>query len=116
MPKFFAYGTLKRGHARHAFLRAESFLADVRSRPRYQLIDLGAYPGLLRDGQTSVRGELYDVSEACLERLDEVEAVDDGLYERGHIELIENEFAVDAVTYFYSDPPSNRVDAGDVWA
>ena len=53
----FAYGTLMRGYVRHRLLgpRAER-VGD--GRVRGQLLDLGAYPGLVT-GAGAVRGEVY---------------------------------------------------------
>jgi gamma-glutamylaminecyclotransferase len=87
----FVYGTLMRGECRHYLLVKECFLGEVRTAPGYRLLHLGDYPGLIeadREGK-SILGELYAVSPDCLERLDEMEGVSVGLYERREVELIE---------------------------
>ena len=78
---FFAYGTLKRGQCREHVLRAAKFLGSAQTAPRWRLLDLGSYPGLVA-GSLAVHGELYEISPSLLPTLDAIECVDDGLYER----------------------------------
>lgn len=115
MPKLFVYGTLKREQCREFYLRKEQFLGIVRSTPEYRLLDLGSYPALVRNGKTSIVGELYAISDQCLEQLDVVEGVSENLYERGRIRLTENAWANEAVTYFYLQAHDDAVDAGTSW-
>lgn len=60
----FAYGTLMRGGVRHHFLAGQPFLGPGRTLPRYELLDLGDYPGLVPcpEGGRAVEGELYAVA------------------------------------------------------
>lgn len=119
MPTLFVYGTLKRGQCRSSFLRGYRFLGYAVSEPRYALIDLGPYPALLRSGESCVRGELYEVDMACLARLDVVEAVSDGLYERGVISLavVPQDLSGEssAITYFYLRDVAGFPLAGESW-
>lgn len=115
MPKLFVYGTLKRGQCREFHLRSEQFLGIVRTTPEYLLLDLGPYPALVRNGKTSIVGELYAISDQCLEQLDVVEGVSENLYERGRICLAANAWANEAITYFYLRPYDDAVDAGTSW-
>lgn len=75
----FVYGTLKRGGRNHRLLADQEFLGTAVSEPRYRLIDLGPYPGLIPDEATglAIDGELYAVSECCLAELDDFEEVPD---------------------------------------
>ncbi len=78
-PPLFVYGTLKRSvdGTRHRLLREARF-ADTASISG-ELYDLGAYPGVYRNGSSSHRvdGELYELpslhSERVLEALDRYE-------------------------------------------
>ena len=72
----FVYGTLRRGGVRamdELFPGAE-FVGDARVSGR--LYDLGDFPGLLLDesGARQVVGEVYEVDDETLSRLDDIEA------------------------------------------
>jgi gamma-glutamylcyclotransferase (GGCT)/AIG2-like uncharacterized protein YtfP len=71
----FVYGTLRRGGAGSMSNRFPNskFIADAKVSG--SLYDLGAYPGLLVDESSSlVTGEVYEVDEEILKRLDAFEA------------------------------------------
>ena len=72
----FVYGTLRRGSGALAMperFPGSKFIADAEVSG--QLYDLGAYPGLrLDESNTSVTGEVYEVDDETLKRLDEFEA------------------------------------------
>jgi gamma-glutamylaminecyclotransferase len=74
MPLIFVYGTLMRGEANAARMEKAAFLGVAQTAPRYTLVDLGPYPGLIDDGSDGVTGELYEVSDAHRSRLDAFEA------------------------------------------
>lgn len=67
------YGTLMRGQPAHGLLRGVRWLGEARTAPRYQLLDLGAYPALVEPGDAAVSGELYRVPPALLPDLDAYE-------------------------------------------
>ena len=82
----FVYGTLRRGGARSMSVRfpAAKFIADAEVSG--SLYDLGAHPGLLLDGSDSpVTGEVYEVDDETLNKLDEFEASSN--YRRKQVEL-----------------------------
>jgi gamma-glutamylcyclotransferase (GGCT)/AIG2-like uncharacterized protein YtfP len=71
----FVYGTLRRGSARAMSVRFPNskFVADAKVSGR--LFDLGAYPGLLLNESSSlVTGEVYEVDDEILNRLDDFES------------------------------------------
>ncbi|MBX3440108.1 MAG: gamma-glutamylcyclotransferase [Planctomycetaceae bacterium] len=111
----FVYGTLMRGGCRAHALGDEHFLGTARTAPCYRLFDCGEYPGLVPNGNRSIVGELWEVSARCLEQLDQIEGVDEGLYERRPIQLQPpgTEHPVEA--YFYLMPTTGLVDCGDRW-
>lgn len=82
----FVYGTLRRGEPNHPKLGDARFVGEARTRPKYDLVDFGGFPALLERGNTSVIGEIYDVT---AERLSELDAFEDvpTLYERKLVEL-----------------------------
>jgi gamma-glutamylaminecyclotransferase len=64
-----------RGGMRHRVLAAERFLGEARTRPHYDLYDLGAYPGLVHselDGR-SIHGELFESDDGLIAQLDRIE-------------------------------------------
>ena len=82
----FVYGTLRRGEDNHAQLGRAAYRGEARTRPCYELVDMGGYPALLEAGADAVRGELYEVPESLVPHLDAFEEVP-MLYERKRIAL-----------------------------
>ena len=125
----FVYGTLKRGHQRNHVLADQTFVGKATTAADYRMVDLGSYPGLTEvDPGTGVqvRGEIYQVDRACLQQLDQIEAVDAGLYERREIRLNPLEepklprdrgLPVNHSTeaYFYLGDVHGRNDSNDCW-
>jgi gamma-glutamylcyclotransferase (GGCT)/AIG2-like uncharacterized protein YtfP len=77
----FTYGTLMRGGCRHHLLEQERFVGPCVTAPLYHLWHEPDYPCMrpARGGETpqSVPGELYEIDEAILPRLDEAEGAPD---------------------------------------
>ena len=84
---------------------------------RYRLFDCGSYPGLViaESNGLAIEGEVYEVSEACLERLDEEEGVDIGLYERCRIQLKSPFDDIEIEAYFYLGDCRTLSDCGVRW-
>ena len=114
----FVYGTLKRGDVRAPLLDGQRFVGESSTAPRYKLFSTGDYHALVEaeplgiTGQ-SVRGELWEVDPPCLARLDLEEGVDEGLYERKQIEMIEPGSVV--LGYLYMLSIDGMADCGDHW-
>lgn len=118
MARLFIYGTLKRGDCRAPLLANAAFLGQAVTTQRYKLYTHGPYPALVEAsaiGQPglAIHGELYDVDDAILARLDEEEGVDEGLYERRAIALHDREVGVQA--YFYLHSVAGFTDCGESW-
>jgi gamma-glutamylcyclotransferase (GGCT)/AIG2-like uncharacterized protein YtfP len=94
----FVYGTLMRGGRYHRVLAGQGFVGPARTLPRYALLDLGAYPGLVGRGEDgrAVAGEVYEVAAALRPRLDAVEGAPE-LFRLGPVALE----GVDGVVYAY---------------
>jgi gamma-glutamylcyclotransferase (GGCT)/AIG2-like uncharacterized protein YtfP len=79
MPLLFVYGTLMTGHRRNFYLTRDGAkcLGEARTAARYVLYRplLAYYPCMVEDEKRgiAVEGELWDVTEKCLESLDSVE-------------------------------------------
>ena len=117
MNTIFVYGTLKRGGSNHLFLRGQKFLGDARTAPGFTLYSLGNYPGMVRaPGDTvGVTGELWSVGDTCLAEIDQLEGLDEGLYERIDILLAPNAIAGSAQTYLYLRQLDGLQAFGDTW-
>ena len=112
----FVYGTLMRGESRHSSLRDQQFLSAARTTAQYRLLLVDDYPGLIDapDGKgISISGEVWLVDQENLQRLDAIECVDDGLYERRKIHLLEPSGPVDA--WFYLRDIDGLADIGNDW-
>ncbi len=116
MTRVFVYGTLKRGGENHGWIEQQQFIAEARTLPLYRLFDLGGYPGMIRsDEGLSIQGEVWEVDEAGLTRLDILEDTDGGEYERVEVQL-EGEFATQCVEgYIYLRSIEGRRDVGECW-
>jgi gamma-glutamylcyclotransferase (GGCT)/AIG2-like uncharacterized protein YtfP len=82
----FVYGTLRRGGAGAMSIRFPNskFIADAKVSG--SLYDLGAYPGLLLNESNSlVTGEVYEVDDEILHKLDDFEAASN--YSRKQVEI-----------------------------
>lgn len=113
----FVYGTLKRGGSNHRQLRGQTFLGEARTGPGVTLYSLGDFPGMVRDpyDTAGVTGELWEVDEPCLARLDEFEGVHEGLYERVRIALLPPHHVEDVESYLYALDVADRKHLGSTW-
>jgi len=63
---YFVYGTLKKGFYNNSILEdspTAEFVKEIMTEPKYTMIDLGAFPGVIENGETSIIGELWSVSD-----------------------------------------------------
>jgi gamma-glutamylcyclotransferase (GGCT)/AIG2-like uncharacterized protein YtfP len=75
MIRLFVYGTLQTGERINYVLTdgGARKVADARTRAEWELRDLGHFPAMTR-GYARVLGELWEVPEALLPKLDAIEA------------------------------------------
>lgn len=72
--KIFVYGTLKSGYGNNRLLQEQEFLGETRTRyPVFDMSGGGGIPFVHPEGSSHIRGELYEVDEACLDRVDGLE-------------------------------------------
>ena len=71
--RVFVYGTLLAGEPNHRLLASAKLVARARTKPAFNLYDLGAFPGLVRGGSHAVVGEVYEVDKPTLAALDRLE-------------------------------------------
>jgi len=116
MSRIFVYGTLKVGGRAHDLLERHDsqFLGEVITDPRFHLYNLGWFPGMVMDGdlEGGVHGELYEVTESCLEAMDQYEGAPH-LFRRDEITLADGSMSL---AYLYAQKFSDcpRV-VGGVW-
>jgi gamma-glutamylcyclotransferase (GGCT)/AIG2-like uncharacterized protein YtfP len=70
--RVFVYGSLLSGQ-RNAHVLGALPRTFGKTRPEWTLVSLGAFPGLIAGGRTAVVGEIVEVDDALLARLDKFE-------------------------------------------
>lgn len=113
MRRIFIYGTLRRGRENHrVLLRAgATFERAARTAARYDLVDLGPYPALLREGPLAISGEVWVIDERATADLDRFEGAPE-LYVRAPIELDDGSTVE---TYVYARPTTAPRIASGAW-
>ena len=71
--RVFVYGTLLAGERNHHVLDGARLVAEARTRAGFTLYDFGTYPGMVARGGYAVAGEVYEVDEPVLARMDRLE-------------------------------------------
>ncbi len=82
----FVYGSLMTGAPNHRVMRGARCLGASATVAEFELFDLGAFPGMVKGGATSVVGEVFEVDDDTLARLDELEG-HPTFYERARVRL-----------------------------
>ena len=83
----FVYGSLRKGMGLNPVLTSSEYLGTVTTEPKYTMYDLGAFPCITEQGETSLVGDLYIVNSDVLSQLDVIESVPN-LYDRKEISSI----------------------------
>ena len=104
----FVYGTLKKGHGNHRLLEKAKFLGKHITKAKYTLLDLGPYPAVLNAGDSSIKGEIYEIDQNTLRDLDRLEGYPH-LYQRHKITSPHGE----AWMYTMEDPLMTHVEVID---
>jgi gamma-glutamylcyclotransferase (GGCT)/AIG2-like uncharacterized protein YtfP len=87
----FVYGSLRRGSAGAMSIRFPDSKFIAEAEVRGSLYDLGAYPGLLlNESGSQVIGEVYEVDDETLRKLDDFEASSNYLRKQVEISLGEH--------------------------
>ena len=86
--KVFVYGTLMSGDYNHSLMKEDScvFLKEAITKREFILYDLGGFPGMVKGGNDSIIGELYEACSATIRRMDILEGHPQ-FYRRSTIEL-----------------------------
>ena len=98
--KVFVYGSLMKGCGNDHLLKGSTLLAaEAITLPIFTMLHLGGFPGIVEDGHTQVIGELYEVDDDTLTRLDRLEGHPD-FYKRKPIAVRSVAGPDDAEAYF----------------
>ncbi len=73
--RVFVYGTLMKGEQHSEVLMKARFIGPSESLPEYELVQIDYYPAMIPGGATTIRGEVYEVDDEMLRKLDELEEV-----------------------------------------
>jgi gamma-glutamylcyclotransferase (GGCT)/AIG2-like uncharacterized protein YtfP len=71
--RVFVYGTLRRDEINHHLLRDANFCGCHTTAPHYSMVNLGSYPGVVKQGRTAIQGEVYEVDAGIMAALDRLE-------------------------------------------
>lgn len=103
--KVFVYGTLKRGGIYHHYIPNEDkFLSTAITKEKYKLFACEECPFLIEETNEKsyqVYGEIFEVSEETIIKLDELEEVPDMYYKKNITVLDSTGNEQTIVTYFY---------------
>lgn len=109
--RVFVYGSLKKGYGNHYLLEGSLAIGPAKLEPKYSMYSLGGFPAVGLDGDTAITGEVYEVDDRTMLRLDNLEGYPD-FYNRLKVETAHGE----AWMYYIEDCSrfSNIVENG-VW-
>jgi gamma-glutamylcyclotransferase (GGCT)/AIG2-like uncharacterized protein YtfP len=117
MRKIIVYGTLKKGFGNHRLLQNAKFLGKALTKNKYKMTKSGI-PFVHEDKpEVQITGEVYEVSEADMPRLDALEGFrgrrDNSFYYRKPIPVIlENKEELEAEIYFSDSTGNTNVENG----
>jgi gamma-glutamylcyclotransferase (GGCT)/AIG2-like uncharacterized protein YtfP len=112
--KVFVYGSLRKGFGLSPVLSSSDYVDTVKTKPKYTMYSLGAFPCIVKGGNTAITGEIYNISLETERRLDMIEGVPQ-LYRKGKVEI---KGYRNVLAYFFTKSNAeglNKVETGD-WA
>lgn len=120
MHKVFVYGTLRKGYGNHRLLETANFVSNGTTKEKYTMFASGIPYVNKHIPNTNIVGEVYEVNDKELVRLDQLEGYDpsrheESWYKRELINVItENGNSVEAYIYFNDyNKEENIVESGD---
>ena len=96
----FVYGTLMKNYRNHGYLETSTYIGDG-SIEGYEIYDLGRYPGII-EGSGTVFGEVYQVTEETVEKLDYLEEEGDLYIKKPEMVKLDNGETLEAMVYVYN--------------
>jgi gamma-glutamylcyclotransferase (GGCT)/AIG2-like uncharacterized protein YtfP len=120
MHKVFVYGSLLSGLGNHRLLEGSTLVGNTVTPPEFTMLDLGAFPGVIHvvEGGTPIMGEVYEVTDETLNRLDRLEGYNSfepthGLYNRMEIPTEFGEAFIYTYNNMYGRSVIHPVENGD---
>ena len=86
MKKLFVYGILRRQYGAGRLLSDDEYKGEYKTAPKYTMISLNAFPGMLKDGDNSITGDLFETSLDTIAKTDIMEG-HPTFYERQEVDL-----------------------------
>ena len=71
--RVFCYGSLMRGFGNNSILENSPLVGEAMSEGRFTMLHLGGFPGIVAKGTTTIHGEVFEVDDNTLSRLDRLE-------------------------------------------
>ena len=103
--KLFVYGSLMTDMSNNYILGESTLLKkEVNTRGEYTMINMGAFPAIIKEGSRKIKGEVYDIDQKTLKRVDFLEG-HPYFYKRQQIELENGE---EVVAYLLNDELENH--------
>ena len=96
----FVYGTLMKGLRYHDLLSSSEYVGNG-ILDGYAMVDIGSFPGIVKEENQKVKGELYRINRDTLRSLDQLEG-EGSLYIRANVMVQFQGNWVDAMVYVYN--------------
>ena len=119
MTKVVVYGTLRKGYGNHHLLETSSFLGNCLTKDKYSMFASGIPFVNKKINKTQIVGEVYEVTEPVLRRLDMLEGYspedhENSWYKREEIPVVmEDQSETNAFIYFNNVETGTEVESGD---
>ena len=110
------YGALRQGGPSNYLLNNSKYIGDFDTELIYDMYSLGSFPALIADGNTSIKMEVYEITEDTLKVLNRVQEYERGVKVENLYIMVEIETPYgQALTSFYNNKISNKVkiESGD---
>lgn len=101
MEKVFVYGTLMQGYGNHRNYLSQSEFLGKGEITGYALYAVSSFPGVVLEAGEKVKGEVYNVDDPTLKRLDSLEG-EGSLYLRKQVEVLLNGQLVQGWAYLWN--------------
>lgn len=116
------YGSLRKGFHNHRLLENENcnFIGFAKTKPEYTLFPISSFPGIKKNGNTSVLVEIYEVDKKYLPFIDSLEGYREGetptFYDRQSISVDMDGLNVETYIYEYVRNNTNTIIESGDWS
>lgn len=110
------YGALRQEGPSHYLLNKSKYIGDFDTELIYDMYSFVSFPALIRDGNTSIKMEIYEISEYTLKLLNRIQEYERGVKVENLYTMTEIETPYgNALTSFYNNKISGKVkvESGD---